>query len=526
MYNVLKEPIFRITTPQYQRITASLPETLGLAVQDNILSFSALRPHQRHAWHAFLSQLGALALDITESTHLPTETDAWETLLRNLTPEFPEDEPWQITVEDITLPAFLQPPARLKTSSSDYKDIITAPDSLDMLVQSKNHDLKSNIATVAGLDDWVYALITLQTTEGFSGAGNYGISRMNGGLGSRSAFSLTPSLRPGAHIARDIAALLANRESVLSEYSMASDGLSLLWTIPWDGSKGDALSWQKLDPYYIEICRRIRLFLGNDGKILGRRATSKAARINAKELKGRTGDPWIPINRKEGKSLTLAYGGFTYKRILDYLLSSDWKRPVLCDLLPQEKISADTVYLVARGMVRGQGKTEGYYERIIPLKPRTRSAAFGSSQEAQRLHDLARERIDQIATVQRFLRHAIALFAARGDSEAIKDSHWNLTNTWIRQLDQVLDSTFFDCLQEEFEAEGVEQRNNIRDEWLHNNALHHAFKILDSAINTLPCPSIEVLQASVAARTLFAVRLRSNQGLPHLFSKIGEESNE
>ena len=61
-----------------------------------------------------------------------------------------------------------------------------------MLVTSKNHDLKSAVAVQAGVDDWIFALITLQTMEGFGGAGNYGISRMNGGLGSRPAFSLVP----------------------------------------------------------------------------------------------------------------------------------------------------------------------------------------------------------------------------------------------------------------------------------------------------------------------------------------------
>lgn len=525
MYNILKEAIFRIEIPQSHRITVSLPEVLALATTDKILAFSALRPHQRHAWHAFLVQIGALALNRAGLYELPEKAGPWESLLRNLTPNFPEDEPWHVTVDDIARPAFLQAPVRMKATFADYKDTVRSPDSLDMLVQSKNHDLKTNVASEAKLDDWIYALNTLQTTAGFSGSGNYGVSRMNGGLGSRSAFSMTPSTRPGMHVARDIVALLGKRESMLSEYAMTPDGPSLLWIMPWDGTKGESLSWQDLDPFYIEICRRIRLLPDSNGTILGRRATSKAARINAKALKGKTGDPWTPINRKEDKSLTLAGGGFTYKRIVDYLLSGNWKRPILCDLLPSEQTSLDTLYLVARGMVRGQGKTEGYHERIIPLQPKTRSAALGSPNLAQEVHDVALQRIDQIATVQRLLRHAIAVFAARGNSKAVGDSHWKQSNTWVRQLDHILDSSFFDGLQQEFEAAGTEERQRVRDQWLRYSVLHHAYRLLDAALTTLPCPSIELYRATVEARRLFEVRIRSSQGLPHLFANTGEESN-
>ena len=94
---------------------------------------------------------------------------------------------------------------------------------------------------------------------------------------------------------------------------MRDDGVALVWTLPWDGTKGEALLPNRLHPYYIEICRRIRLRVDADGDLYGLKTSSKAARIEAKSLKGITGDPWIPINRKESKALTLANGGFTYK---------------------------------------------------------------------------------------------------------------------------------------------------------------------------------------------------------------------
>ena len=118
--------------------------------------------------------------------------ERWAKLIRGLTPDFPGDEPWQLVVDDITKPAFMQPPARSTERASDYKNTVSTPDELDMLVTSKNHDLKSAVADQASVDDWIFALITLQTMEGFAGAGNYGISRMNGGMSSRPAFSLAP----------------------------------------------------------------------------------------------------------------------------------------------------------------------------------------------------------------------------------------------------------------------------------------------------------------------------------------------
>ena len=133
-------------------------------------------------------------------TRLPTDTEEWRRIIRALTQKnWPNDEPWRSVVDGITTPAFMQPPARAKEREKDYKNTVATPDELDMLVTSKNHDLKAEVAEQAGADDWIFALITLQTMEGFGGAGNYGISRMNGGLGNRPAFSLAPfSQSPGA----------------------------------------------------------------------------------------------------------------------------------------------------------------------------------------------------------------------------------------------------------------------------------------------------------------------------------------
>ena len=191
MFNIVTERLIRITTSDGTRST-SLSEGFAALMTDEVETFPALRPHQRHAWHAFLVQLGAMAMHRAGLTRPPEDAAEWLHIIRALSSDYPDDEPWQLVVDDITKPAFMQPPASFTEREKDYKRVVATPDELDMLVTSKNHDLKPTVATQAAPDEWLFALITLQTMEGFSGSGNYGISRMNGGLGSRTAFTLTP----------------------------------------------------------------------------------------------------------------------------------------------------------------------------------------------------------------------------------------------------------------------------------------------------------------------------------------------
>ena len=110
MFNVLTEPGIRFDWTGSTHAQASLPGVYAaLMDKDNPVStFPALRPHQRHAWHAFLVQLGAMAMHRADVATPPTTGGEWLTLLRGLTPEFPDDEPWQLVVDDITKPAFMQ----------------------------------------------------------------------------------------------------------------------------------------------------------------------------------------------------------------------------------------------------------------------------------------------------------------------------------------------------------------------------------------------------------------------------------
>ena len=486
-------------------------------MSDAVLSFPALRPHQRHGWHAFLVQLGALAVHRSGTRHLPTDAAQWTNVLRYLTSPFKEGEPWSLVVHDITTPAFLQPPASSAAREVDYKSTISTPDELDMLRTGKNHDLKSTVAVSGDTDDWIFALITRQTMDGYHGRGQYGISRMNGGNSNRSALSFAPPGGVGAHIRRDILALLDRREDMLTDFPRTDPYHALIWTLPWDGTKQEVLSPSVLDPFYIEICRRIRMYSGSNGRLHGRRATSKGERIGAKQLKGITGDPWTPVNSKDGKSLTLSPPGFTYRRITDYLTSPDYlPRPVLLKPTGNERSSKQELRLVARALVRGQGKTEGYYERIIPFRPLL-VTTLGTQAGTRTVGDMCRERIEHIGILQRILRYGILVFLARGRPQNTRRDHGKYAEPWLRRLDQLVDADFFVVLQDELEAPDGE-RSQIQRDWL-LKAVGHARSLLQDATNALPCPAIDRYRARTSAQDLFERRLRGRNGLPFMFDK-------
>ena len=106
-------------------------------------------------------------------------------------------------------------------------DTVSTPDGLDMLITTRNHDLKVAVAQQARPADWIHALVSLQTMEGFSGPTWYGASRMNGGSSSRAMLTLAPALPDGKTVhpsrwwQREIRRLLADRSGVR--------GIALVW---------------------------------------------------------------------------------------------------------------------------------------------------------------------------------------------------------------------------------------------------------------------------------------------------------
>ena len=245
------------------------------------------------------------------------------------------------------------------TKRPTTKNVMITPDEMDLPVGSKHHDVRDRNMRGATPEQWLFALVAQQTGGGYDGNRLYGISRMNGGLGNRHGFSLSPSTRWGPHVKRDLHALANENHGQIVKHL-------LLWTRPWDGAKQESIPLQELGPLalYVEVARRIRLEVDEDGRLRGRYATSQSPRIHAKEAKGLTQDPWA-ITETE-KSVTISSVGFDYRQITKYLDPEKYTLPPLAK--PVAGVDDSTaMYLIARAIVRGQGKTEGYHEQTIPL---------------------------------------------------------------------------------------------------------------------------------------------------------------
>ena len=88
----------------------SLPDLYAMLMADEVDALPALRPHQKQAVHCFLAQTGAMAMLAAGESEPPGEPERWAELLRGLTPGFENDEPWCLVVDDLSKPAFMQPP--------------------------------------------------------------------------------------------------------------------------------------------------------------------------------------------------------------------------------------------------------------------------------------------------------------------------------------------------------------------------------------------------------------------------------
>lgn len=406
-------------------------------------SFPALRPHQREPWHAFTVQVAALALIHAGTDTPPTTEAAWRDLLLALTPDQPEA--WELVVDDWSKPALLQPPTVQPADRAAYKNRIPTPDALDMLVTAKNHDLKQERMIAASEEHWLFALVTLQTTEGFLGAGNYGISRMNGGFASRMSLGIRPLGGAARAFRRDVARLVADARARPDRRT----GTMLLWTRPWDGTI--SLDYNKLDELYVEICRRVRLTRDSSGEVGAVTAGSKVSRVAYKELAGNTRDPWAPmtIDTKKGSetygkvvSVTASGAGFGYRQMTRLLEQKDVTLPILARASAAD--DREGLAIVAAALVRGQGKTEGLHRRTIPTYG-TREDGNSVPLKIDRIGEVARRRADDAATASRFLSRALMIFVQGGSQDARldDDASKRKIGRWMRHFDHAVDEAFF-----------------------------------------------------------------------------------
>ena len=552
MLNLLTDPLLQVqrrgsSAPEF----LTLPELLAALVADQIQDYPALPPHQEPLWHCFLVQLAALALESRPEADLPEEPEAWNPLLRRLTEdEYPNDEPWQLVGTDYTRPAFLQPPVPTPAEAADYKRAAPTPDGLDLTVTSKNHDVKQDFLRRHRPEHWIYALATLQTAGGFSGAGNYGVFRMNGGFSSRPFLSLAPAGgSPGRAFRRDLTALRArSQERTGSENALPTaplnpgTGRQLLWTLPWGGRREETLPLEQIHPLAIEVCRRVRLEYDPIRQSIKQawKATSAAARCQAWPG-GAVGDPWTPISiadPENPKALTLPAGGFTARRLLRYCFSGSMQPPALAQPTAAEIAAAEPMTLTARGLTRGSGKTDGWSAQEIPLP----AALLPAISQAPENAEIRAKGLAQAAALNAALDKAAAILAhaaiayGSGSSGSAESSAGTggsgsaggsgrrgggEAQRWATPVAQEFQAavapTLFPALARCVAARDESHAVALQEEWLLMEVLPALTQAWEQHHHRRPTPSLHNPERTAAAYALLQARLRGPQGFPQLY---------
>ncbi len=346
----MHSPIIRHVDVDGTLRRGDLYETFAALSAGTVDHFPALRSHQSEMWHIFCVQIAVHATERAGLERPPVESQEWRCILHALTPRWPAGEPWQLTVDDLDAPALLQPAIAAAEIDPRKKTPATSPDEIDVIVAGRNHEIKSGAFDEPQDDDWLFALVTLQTSEGCMGAGTQGVSRINGGYASRTTMRLVPDGGASAGFLRDVAILLRTRRE-----NPPPSGPVLLWTEPWKGKPDVSFDALSLDPLYVEICRRIRL-IRQDGRTAAVRTGSTSALVRSE--RGMTACPWTPIVLTDREPKSFSPGPVDDYRVPATLIDRvRTARPLLADAHPED---AEGGEIRISGMRRGQGATERF----------------------------------------------------------------------------------------------------------------------------------------------------------------------
>ena len=238
------------------------------------------------------------------------------------------------------------------------------------------------------------------------------------------------------------------------------------------------LTPDRLDPYYIEVCRRIRL-VSLGGSIVARTPAGKmGSRITPPE-RGLTGDPWVPIDRKADKVLTITGSGWDYHRVAGILDPEKYRAAPLQVWEPSD--GERSLSLVMMGMARGNSKTDGYHERTIPIPSRVVSLFGGTT---DRLGVACRERVQLADRMRSKVLYPSLRTLRAGSSDEVGD--------FTGAFDRAVDQTFFPRLFDELAVTGNAALAE-RKKWI-DELLAIARNMLRQAESSVPVPQARRLR--------------------------------
>ncbi len=250
------------------------------------------------------------------------------------------------------------------------------------------------------------------------------------------------------------------------------------------------------------------------GAIAAYKRATATARVDSGETKGNVGDPWVPVLKDKVTALTVSASGFDYRQLQRLLLSGDFERPAALEA-PTGANASD--WLVARALVRGQGKTEGLHERLLTIPPNARRRLFGANKDA-RAGIRAAQWVDSVSDVQhRILKPALCKYV-QGGVEKIQLDDVRVKSV-VQTHDRLVDGFFFDRL-----FATLDEDDEVANLAFHREILNEAERLLQRAFDTLPTPIVRRLRSISEAERVFAGAARNR--LPHLFANTAPSHAE
>lgn len=283
----------------------------------------------------------------------------------------------------------------------------------------------------------------------------------------------------------------------------AAGGLALTWLRPWDTDV--PLEMSELDPFFIEVCRRVRLERSPGGQIAALTRPSARPRTQSAALKGNLGDPWVPIKlgKAEPAALTVSSGGFDYRLARQILLDrAAFSEPLALRELPGEHGRDSEIHMAV--LVRGQGKTEGLHERIISLPYSiAQQMPFDDADvddEENTLAEFSKRMVDAAGEARKVLRQSVLIYLQGPDNPKFNKPD---AAAWITRYDRAIDEQYFDYLFGAAEA-GTEEANRRWQEFLGREAIRLARAVWETAA----APGTRREKARAASETVLCGGLR------------------
>jgi len=210
----------------------------------------------------------------------------------------------------------------------------------------------------------------------------------------------------------------------------------------------------------------------------------------------------VDISKGDAKALSVQGQGFDYKLIHRILFTGDFvKSEIQC----VQTLDGEGLALITQGAARGNSKTEGYHERIVPISPKVRGLLLAN--QKNQLERIAGRRITEISEMRKLLWTALAVLFANGNSGDSTAGIKAKASKFAAPFEVAEDARFFVDLNDEIEAADPAAQ---RLQWL-LGLVERAEIILNAAFDAGPRSGIQKYRAQSVALSRFHGGLRSDK---------------